>query len=541
VAHDQDFVSARGGAEERPEGVTVLYLFFLILVVLAVLVILPPLVAGYAVLRVWACGRAYLSSFAQVLGIPRAGSAVEPPQPPRQRTDDGREPAFEQYLFGQVRRDLTEALARTGKQAQHDFRAERKRIGDRWLAGPWTFDDLGPRLFGVLLLIGLTVGTLAGGLLVGLVALVQALVLLLCAGLGISAIFVLRGIDSVLLRVRGIRMTCPGCYRHIPYPSYRCPGCGALHHDVRPGRYGVLRRRCACGEHSLPTLLIFGSDRLAAFCPYRVCGAPLAEATGTIGEAMLALFGSPNAGKTRLLTIMVIALQAQAQAAREVAVDFADRLTARRLEELVPVVRDNLIPAKTALDKPRAYSLYVRLAEASRQLVHFFDTGGERFYDPDRLAELEYFRSAQTLIFVIDPFSIDAVWDALPPARRAELSPRADQSPWIVFQKLARGAREMRADVKQVRLAVAVSKADMLAGEQLPAPAEDSDSIERWLVEMDQDPLVKSMRHTFGQVRFFYTSAVLSDGLVPAAINDLAAWVLRAPLVPPSGPAGVRS
>jgi hypothetical protein len=515
-------------------------LFLLILVLLAIVVILPPVVAGYAVFRVWACGRAYLSSFAQVLGFPEAGTAVEPPPPPRQRTDDGREPAFEQYLFGQVRRDLTEALGRAGRRAQRDFGTERQRIGDRWLTGPWTLDDLALRLFGVLLIIGLVVGTLVGGLLVGLIALIQALLVMVCVALGISAIFVLRAIDSALLRIRGIRMTCPGCYRHIPYPSYRCPGCGALHHDVRPGRYGVLRRRCACGEQSLPTLLIFGSHRLAAFCPYGVCGVPLAEATGTVGEAMLALFGGPNAGKTRLLTIMVIALQARAQAVPETAVDFADRLTARRLEELVPVVRDNLIPAKTVLDKPRAYSLYVRQAEASRQLVHFFDTGGERFYDPDRLAELEYFRSARTLIFVIDPFSIDAVWEALSPDRRAEFSPRAEQSPWIVFQKLARGAREMRADVKQVRLAVAVSKADVLADERLPAPAADSDSIERWLVEMDQDPLVKSMRHTFGQVRFFHTSAVLDDGLVPTAINDLIAWVLRTPLATASGQAEVR-
>ena len=70
----------------------------------------------------------------------------------------------------------------------------------------------------------------------------------------------------------------------------------------------------------------------------------------------------------------------------------------------------------------------------------------------------------------------------------------------------------MRADVKQVRLAVAISKADVLAREKLPAPAPDSASIERWLAEMEQDHLVKSMRQTFGQVRFFHTSAVLSDG-----------------------------
>jgi hypothetical protein len=287
----------------------------------------------------------------------------------------------------------------------------------------------------------------------------------------------------------------------------------------------VLRRRCASGEESLPTLLILGSHRLTAFCPYGGCGKPLAETTGTTAEAMLALFGGSNVGKTRLLAIMVKALQA----APWTTVSFADRVTERRWEELLPTLRGNEPPPRTGPDKPRAYSLYVQLGDARRQLVHFFDTGGERFYDPERLAALEYFRSARTLIFVIDPFSIDGVWNALPPERREEFSPRADHSPWYVFQQLARGAREMRAEVKQVRLAVAVSKADVLVREKLPAPVPDSASIERWLTEMEQDHLVMSMRRTFGQVRFFHTSAVLSDGGVSPEINDLVGWVLRAP------------
>jgi hypothetical protein len=247
---------------------------------------------------------------------------------------------------------------------------------------------------------------------------------------------------------------------------------------------------------------------------------------------MLALFGGSNVGKTRLLTMMVLALQAQA--ARGTTVDFADRLTARRLEELLPALRGNQLPPRTGPARPRAYSLYIRPGDARRQLVHFFDPGGERFYDSERLAALEYFRSARTLIFVIDPFSIDGVWNALPPDRREAFSPRADHSPWYVFQLLAKGAREMRTDVKQVRLAVTVSKADVLAQDKLPAPAPDSASVERWLAEMDQDHLVKSMRQTFGQVRFFHTSAVLCDGAVPPQINELVAWVLQAPLAPPS-------
>src|SRR5579859_535049 len=165
------------------------YLIVLAFLVFVALAISPLVVAGYALRQIWGCGRSYLTSFAQVLGIPEAGTAVEPPEPPRQRSDDGREPAYENYLFGQVRRDLIAALAQTWARARAETAADGRRIRHRLLAGPWTSDDLGPHLLGVLLLIGLAAGTLAGGLLLGVVALAQAILVVLFAGLGIVIIF----------------------------------------------------------------------------------------------------------------------------------------------------------------------------------------------------------------------------------------------------------------------------------------------------------------------------------------------------------------
>jgi hypothetical protein len=490
----------------------------------AVLVIWAPVVMGYGLWRVWCCGWAYVTEFAQALGIPEAGSAAPVPAPPN-RTEDSREPAYEHYLFRQVRQDMTLALSRVYSRVRRETVADARRIWARRVAGPWGVYHLWRRLTGLLMLLGLTAGTLASGLLLAAVTVIQVLIMLLVAGLGISAIFSLRAIDSVLLRIRGITITCPKCYRHIPYPSYKCPGCGALHHDIRPGRYGVVRRRCSCGQRSLPTLLILGSHRLTAFCPHRICGVPLADAAGTATETVLAVFGGSNVGKTRLLAIMVMALREQASRGAA-SVDNADVLTTRRLSELTPALVSNQPMSRTGLDLPRAYSLYVSLAGAHRRLVHFFDTGGEQFYDSEKLATLEYFRSARTLIFVIDPFAIDGVWDELGPDRRQELSPRADHSPSYVFQQLVRNVKEMKADLKQIRLGVTVSKADMLAREGLAAPAPGSAAVERWLADMDQENLVRSMRHMFGEVRFFHTSAMMADGTVPQAVNGLVGWAL---------------
>jgi hypothetical protein len=509
----------------------------LVVIVSGALLISPLVVLAYALRHVWGCGRVYVSAFAQVLGVPEASRAAPVPPPPLNQSADGREPAYEHYLFGQVRRDLAMALSRALTRERRDFTAAARQIWDRRLAGPWTMSLLWRRLVGVLLLGGLMAGTLAAGLFLTAAALLQVLIVIVFALLGISVIFSLRAVDSTLLRVRGIRMTCPKCYRHIPYPSYRCPGCGALHRDVRPGRYGVMRRRCGCGECSLPTLLILGSHRLAAFCPHRACGVPLADTAGTATEVMLALFGGSNVGKTRLLTIMVMALREQ-KARGAATVEVADRVTGRRLDELTPALLSNLPTSRTDLNQPRAYSLYVSLAGSHRQLAHFFDTGGEQFYDSEKLAALEYFRSARTLIFVIDPFSIDGVWDGLAPARRDEFPPRADHSPSYVFQQLVRNVKQMNADLKQIRLGVTVSKADVLAREHLPAPGLDSALIEEWLVHMDQENenLVRSMRHTFGEVRFFHTSAMLADGAVPRPIHDVVAWALAGSEPPPAAP-----
>jgi hypothetical protein len=506
-------------------------LLLLGLVVVFVVVAAPPVIVGRALGQMWSCGRLYVTTFAQAFGISAAERAAPIAEPPRHHPENGREPAYEHYLFGQARRDLAVALKRAFGQARSEFPAAARRIADRYLDGPWDAEELLFRLFGLMLLAGLFLGTLASVFLLAVVTMVQLLITAALAALGVSGILALRAVDSALLRVKGIRITCPKCYRHIAYPSYRCPGCSAWHHDIRPGRYGVLRRHCSCGGERLPTLLVLGSHRLTAFCPYQGCEVQLADTSGTAAETMLAFFGGSNAGKTRLLTVAVMALKDGAWG--KTAATYADRMTARRVGELTPAVFSDLPTPKTGTDQPRAYSLYLAPPGKKRRLVHLFDTAGEKFSDPEKVAALEYFRSASTFIFVIDPFSIDRIWGKLPPARQSEITPRAEHSPAYVFQQVVQNVEEMRVDLKRVRLGVAVSKADMLTAEQLPAPGPGSPAIEQWLVEMDLEHVVRSMRHVFGEVRFFHTAAKLADSAVPATVVDLLDWALAG-----SGPPG---
>ena len=98
---------------------------------------------------------------------------------------------------------------------------------------------------------------MAAGLVFGIAAAIGCAIVHLLA-VGISAAVVraagtmLRAVDSAVLRVKNIRMVCPNtnCYERVRYPSYECPGraCSRRHRDVRPGPFGILGRRCECGN-----------------------------------------------------------------------------------------------------------------------------------------------------------------------------------------------------------------------------------------------------------------------------------------------------
>ncbi|NJN68199.1 MAG: hypothetical protein HC884_16535, partial [Chloroflexaceae bacterium] len=90
---------------------------------------------------------------------------------------------------------------------------------------------------------------------------------LIWAALFVAALY-LRFIESFSIRWRGVTMECPypDCYQQFRLPHYRCPTCGAIHQQLVPGPYGVLKRRCQCGT-LLPTSEVNGREQLQAFCP----------------------------------------------------------------------------------------------------------------------------------------------------------------------------------------------------------------------------------------------------------------------------------
>jgi hypothetical protein len=499
------------------------FVFALVFIVLSVPV---TVVGGYFSVRVvWL----YLQVFARTLGI--GGAAAPHREPPRTRTG-GVEPAYQHYLFEQARRDLYHAGNTTITEGMVAVRGWARGLTEKWFAeketwSPRSHDDT--RMvrggFGILLFAGLFAGCVGGAVLVAVLLLLQALTMGLLLAVGLAVAYGLREVDTVLLRLRGIRILCPSCFNRVVYPSYSCPGCATRHHDVRPGRYGVARRVCACG-HRLPTLLLLGSHRMTAYCPSPGCGAQLVEGTGTAREVVLPMFGAGNAGKTRLMAVMVKAML-EMSSQRGPATTFADADTERRYRQIEPALLAGDPTRQNLRKAPRAYSLYVKPAAGSRRLVHVFDPSGEYFNETERLQELRYMKSAETFLFVVDPLSIDMFWNALPRIDQNRLSAlRATGSPSFVFEQTLHNVEQMGVAPKRARLAVTVSKADLLTDAMAGDLSADSDSIAYWLESLGLGNMVRAMRHAFGDIRFFRTTAMLCGGQVDSSVENLLEWAL---------------
>ena len=115
----------------------------------------------------------------------------------------------------------------------------------------------------------MAVGAAAGTILAAGCAVVYLLIVAVGTAVVRTAGVALRVTDSALLRIKNIRIHCPHCGERVPYPGYLCPGrpqCTNWHRDVRPGRFGIIRRYCLCGKR-MQTLLLFGSAQMTAFCP----------------------------------------------------------------------------------------------------------------------------------------------------------------------------------------------------------------------------------------------------------------------------------
>jgi hypothetical protein len=132
---------------------------------------------------------------------------------------------------------------------------------------------------------------------------------------------------------------------------------------------------------------------------------------------------------------------------------------------------------KPTIVAQHAYSLRIE-AYGKARLLKMFDAAGEYFQSGERVRELFYLQAPATFVFVIDPLSMPKLWDSLDADRQQKLTLiRARVSPRAVFEETVQNMHAMNVRTREARLAVVVSKADLIGPEITAAGVGGDDSI----------------------------------------------------------------
>jgi hypothetical protein len=318
--------------------------------------------------------------------------------------------------------------------------------------------------------------------------------------------------------------SCPRCFHVTPWPAYRCPGCSALHRDVRPGRLGLNVRRCECGT-LLPTMTPRVAWRLKAAC--QRCRKPLPPGAGAVREVRISIFGDPAAGKTRFLYAALSSLTATTEQAG-IAFGCPDRSSKEQVDLGLEQIESGQPTARTPATVPAALTFRLGLGARST-LVHLFDTAGAQFRNPQMHDSLGFLAYSHGLVYVIDPFTVAGIRQQLADLGNGagRLGRWAIADPEAAYGEVVERLRDTGVAASGQRLAVVVAKADLLRAAGLELPA-DSDLIADWLSRSGAHNLVLSTRREFAEARFFAVASRATDRAGrPADAGAPLRWLLR--------------
>lgn len=338
---------------------------------------------------------------------------------------------------------------------------------------------------------------------------------------------VLRVGERLWTSSRGTAASCPKCFYVSERPAYVCPNaaCGWLHRDIRPGRLGLLARRCACGV-LMPTMVLRAAWRLEARC--QSCEETLSYGAAAVRDVRVPIFGEVSAGKTRFLYAALGSLRAAGERDGP-KITFPDERSRQSAERGLKMIQGSRDTIKTTADLPRALSAQIGRG-ATATLLHMFDAAGECYRSTADQHELRYLDTGHGLVYVLDPFAIAEVRNRLTGHNAAalRLAHASSADPEGAYSDVVTRLRGGGVRPATQRLAVVVSKADLLAAFGFDFPRESSELAD-WLYSVGMHNIVLAARQEFADARYFAVASLSSEEF--ASDLDPAAplrWLLAA-------------
>jgi Double-GTPase 2 len=424
----------------------------------------------------------------------------------QRRSPQDPEPAFELYVLGQVFADFRHAL----EHAAGILGTTRGQIAS-WSA-KYQKGATWPVAVGAI--VGGYVGTLFAGALGVLCGVAVAMVVGVVAGISWVLIWLLRLADVLRRRIRHASYECPTDHERFALPIYLCPACGAEHHRLVPGRWGIFKRECKCGRTALPTTVIGGRQRVPQQCP---AGHLMSGFLGFAENLPIAIVGGPSAGKSTFLAGALVELESPDAGV------YIEPLSESRdaYSRLIEAMRTGVAPEKTVDEQRPALVAEIQGSGRSRAL-YAYDLAGEVYSAEDKVRGLRFLERSAGIVLLVDPFSIQHVAED----RAAELAAEASrvlpssEDPMRVYERLLATLKEAGVQTQEMPLAVVIAKSDAFGVQQeidaLAVAEKPGTGEHAWLEQNGAGNLVRSIEQDFKHVGWFSLSAL---GRMPDPAN----------------------
>jgi hypothetical protein len=504
-------------------GLMAAFLFAVVLA-LALMAAVAVLAATMLATTVWAFGEgfvAFAGDFKTSI-VERGGTRRKPKAP---------EPAFEIYMLGQIFDDFRHALEHSAEKLG-GVRQQLGKFASKYQNGPTIPASIGA-------VVGGYVGTAIAGALGVVAGLIIGVMVGVSAACVWALIWLLRGADAVRRRVRHASYECPTDHERFSLPVYICPGCGAEHSRLVPGRWGILKRECECGKTALPTTVIRGRQRVPQRCPW---GHSMSGFLGFAENLPIAIVGGPSAGKSTFLAGALVEIESPAAG-----VSLHPLVESRdAYARLINAMRLGSPPEKTTDERRPALVAEVQGSGRSRAL-YAYDLAGEVYSAEDKVRGLRFLTHSAGIVMLVDPFSIRNVAED----RAEEIASHASQilpsseEPMRVYERLLATLKEAGVHIADMPLAVVVAKSDAFGIDAEIdgfAKTVGADTAARaWLDANGAGNLVRSIEQDFKKVGWFSVSALgrmpdpaVSKPFVPRGALAPLSWILACRDVRPS-------
>lgn len=213
--------------------------------------------------------------------------------------------------------------------------------------------------------------------------------------------------------LRGIFVVCPYCHKKYDLPYFLCPNDGALHTRLIPSSYGILKRRCLCGQ-KLPTSFLNGRNNMTdskgnsvARCPNPDCSRGLSQDMTGNTPICIPIIGGPSVGKTCYLFAATHAFLKDVVPKNFWSSRFPNEQNKDLYERVLENFNQGVVPAKTVELTPTAFNFLIGSNQWSpEKIVYLYDAAGEAFQSSDDLVNHKFYGFLHGFLFIIDPFSI---------------------------------------------------------------------------------------------------------------------------------------